>query len=100
MSTSRLVRLIIGLGVSVGLYAVLIPRLEATGAAVASTVSYVLTFFLFSHFYRRVTSRKVLPLLVPTRSEFVDLLVLVRAVPSRLRALRELSRAAFAAGNR
>src|SRR5262249_24141243 len=35
---------------TVALYAVLIPWLHATGAAVASTISYSATFLLFCHF--------------------------------------------------
>jgi O-antigen/teichoic acid export membrane protein len=71
--------------VTLALYGVLIPWRHATGAAVASTVSYAGTFLLFCHFYRRVTGRRVAPLLLPTRSEFADLIALVRAVPPRLR---------------
>jgi O-antigen/teichoic acid export membrane protein len=61
------------------MYAALIPWLHATGAAVASTLSYLATFALFCHFYRRVTRRRVLPLLVPTRSELADLRAVYRA---------------------
>ena len=61
---------------TIATYVVLIPWLHATGAALASTLSYLATFILFSYFYRRVTERGVLPSLVPTRSEFGDLLAL------------------------
>jgi O-antigen/teichoic acid export membrane protein len=64
------------------MYAALIPWLHATGAALASTLSYVGSFLLSCEFYRRVTGRKVLPLLVPTRSEFADLQALSRSVIS------------------
>jgi O-antigen/teichoic acid export membrane protein len=64
---------------TIAMYVVLIPSLHATGAALASTLSYLATLVLFSLFYRRVTNRRVLPLLVPTRSEFGDLLALYHA---------------------
>jgi O-antigen/teichoic acid export membrane protein len=64
--------------VTVLLYASLIPWLEATGAAIAATVSYVGTFVLWCVIYRRVTGRPVAPLLIPTRSELDDLRALPR----------------------
>lgn len=64
---------------TLAMYVVLIPWLHATGAALASTLSYLATFALFCHFYRRVTGRNALPLLVPTRSEFADLHAVYRA---------------------
>jgi O-antigen/teichoic acid export membrane protein len=63
---------------TIALYATLIPRLGATGAALASTLSYSFNFFLVCWFYRRLTGRRVLPLLLPTRSEFDDLRALRR----------------------
>jgi O-antigen/teichoic acid export membrane protein len=66
------------------MYATLIPWLHSTGAAIASTVSYFCSFVLFAHFYRRVTGRKVLPLLVPSRSELADLHALTSALVSRV----------------
>ncbi len=62
------------------MYAAMIPSLHATGAALASTVSYLASFTVASGFYRRVTGRRVLPFLIPTRSEFADLRALPRAV--------------------
>jgi O-antigen/teichoic acid export membrane protein len=59
--------------VTVAMYVTLIPWLDATGAALASTLSYLGSFLLFCLFYRRVTRRNVMPLLVPTRAEFADL---------------------------
>jgi O-antigen/teichoic acid export membrane protein len=67
--------------VTVALYATLIPWLHADGAALASTLSYACSFVFMVWFYRRVTSRRALPLLVPTRSELDDL----RAVPGSIR---------------
>jgi O-antigen/teichoic acid export membrane protein len=72
--------------VTVLLYVSLIPWLHATGAALASTLSYLCSFGLISHFYRRVTGRRVLPLLVPTRAELDDLRAIPRAAVSRARA--------------
>jgi O-antigen/teichoic acid export membrane protein len=58
--------------VTMVLYVVLIPALEATGAALASSLSFALNFLLAVHFYRRVSGRRALGLLVPTRSELDD----------------------------
>jgi O-antigen/teichoic acid export membrane protein len=63
---------------TVVLYIVLIPLLHAQGAAVASTASYLFSFAISCHFYRRATGRPLLPLLVPTRAEFADLSRLAR----------------------
>ena len=65
------------------LYAVLIPPWHAVGAAVASTLSYCSSFLLGSFYYRRVTGRRVLPLLLPTRSEWDDLAALYRRLRAR-----------------
>jgi len=55
------------------LYVGLIPPLGASGAALASSLSYLLSFLLISWYYRRITGRRVLPLLYPTRAELEDL---------------------------
>jgi O-antigen/teichoic acid export membrane protein len=68
--------------VTIAMYATVIPWLHATGAAVASTLSYLSSFLLFCLFYRRVTGRNVWPLLVPTRSELADLRALGAAMVS------------------
>jgi O-antigen/teichoic acid export membrane protein len=70
--------------ITIAMYATMIPRFHATGAALASTLSYLMSFLIFCHFYRRVTGRHVLPLLVPTRSEFADLWGVPRTVASRV----------------
>jgi O-antigen/teichoic acid export membrane protein len=54
------------------LYAILIPWMDATGAALASTISYLGAFLLWCAIYRRVTGQHVAPLLLPTRSELLD----------------------------
>jgi O-antigen/teichoic acid export membrane protein len=65
---------------TLALYATLIPWLHATGAALASTLSYIGGFALSCRFYRKVTGRPLLPLLMPTRSEIDDLRALPGAV--------------------
>jgi O-antigen/teichoic acid export membrane protein len=70
------------------LYALLIPWRQAEGAAIASTLSYLGSFLLALWFYRRITRRPVLPLLVPTRSELHDLLAVPGAIRARLAGAR------------
>ena len=72
---------------TIAMYATMIPWLQANGAALASTLSYISTFLLFCLFYRRVTKRNVLPLLVPTRAELADLQAVARG-GSRWRSRR------------
>jgi O-antigen/teichoic acid export membrane protein len=72
--------------VTIALYAVLIPELDATGAALASSLSYAGNFALTCIFYRRVTGRPVA--LMPSRSEFADLGRLPGAVRDWARAVR------------
>lgn len=52
--------------VTVALYCALIPPLGATGAAIASSVSYSLTTVLSIFFYHRVTGNRTRATLVPT----------------------------------
>ena len=70
------------------LYLWLIPWLDATGAALASTMSYCLSFVVASAFYRRATGRRVDRLLVPSRSELDDLRALPGAVVAWAAGLR------------
>jgi O-antigen/teichoic acid export membrane protein len=58
--------------VTMALYALLIPSLEAPGAALASSISFTVTFALMAFYYRRATGRGVLRKLLPTRSELDD----------------------------
>ncbi len=58
--------------VTLALYVLLIPRYDATGAALASSLSFATSFFLMAFFYRRVTGHGVLGRLIPTRSELDD----------------------------
>jgi O-antigen/teichoic acid export membrane protein len=64
--------------VTIALYAALIPWLDANGAALASTLSYLLTSGLLAFFFRRLSGLPLLPLLRPTRAEWRDLLELPR----------------------
>jgi O-antigen/teichoic acid export membrane protein len=74
--------------VTIALYLWLIPWLDATGAALASTISYGLSFVVASVFYYRATGRRVGPLLIPSRSELDDLRALPTAVAAWARSLR------------
>lgn len=58
--------------VTLALYAALIPSLDATGAALASSLSFGLSFVLTAHYYRRATGARVVRTLVPTASELAD----------------------------
>jgi O-antigen/teichoic acid export membrane protein len=74
--------------VTILLYVLLIPMLDATGAALASTISYCLSFVAASFFYYLVTGRRVYRLLIPTYSELDDLRALPGAVAAWARGLR------------
>jgi O-antigen/teichoic acid export membrane protein len=74
--------------VTVALYAWLIPWLDASGAALASTISYCLSFALASVFYYRATGRRIDRMLVPSRSEFDDFRALPEAIVAWARRLR------------
>jgi O-antigen/teichoic acid export membrane protein len=62
------------------LYALLIPLMHATGAALGSSLSYAGMSVLTAVFYRRVTGTNPLSLMVPTRSEVDDYRNLAQAV--------------------
>jgi O-antigen/teichoic acid export membrane protein len=68
---------------TLGLYAGLIPTFGASGAALASSLSYLLSFLLMSWYYRAITGRRVLPLLYPTRAELEDWRGLARSARSQ-----------------
>jgi antigen flippase len=74
--------------VTIALYATLIPAFDATGAAIASTASYALTFALVAYAYRRVTGAPLLRWLMPTRSELADYRALGPAIAQWARNLR------------
>lgn len=79
---------LVTLPLTLALYAGLIPWLGASGAALASSLSYLFSFLLISWYYRRLTGRRVLPLLSPTRSELDDLRGLPRAALAWAGSLR------------
>jgi O-antigen/teichoic acid export membrane protein len=54
------------------LYVLLIPSLHANGAALASSVSYAISFAFTAVFYSRVTGSSPLRSMWPTRSELAD----------------------------
>jgi O-antigen/teichoic acid export membrane protein len=74
--------------VTIALYAALIPSYKATGAALASSISFAINFALTILFYRRLTHRPVLPLLVPGLSELDDYRQLVPKIRGWLLGLR------------
>ncbi len=57
---------------TVGLYLVLVPAAEAVGAALASTVSYLITAALTFVFFRRLTGVRGIRVLLPGRRELAD----------------------------
>jgi Na+-driven multidrug efflux pump len=71
--------------VTILLYAGLIPWLHANGAALASTLSYTLSFLLFAFYFQRCSGKRVMLLLIPTRSEIDDLRAIPRAIGMTLR---------------
>jgi O-antigen/teichoic acid export membrane protein len=66
------------------LYVALIPWLHASGAALASTLSYSTSLILFAWYFKKLSGTRVLPLLVPTRSEIDDLRAITHAIAKRL----------------
>jgi O-antigen/teichoic acid export membrane protein len=75
--------------VTMVLYATLIPALDATGAALASSLSFTIAFLVAAFFYRRATGASVLPRLVPTRSELDDYRMLWPKLREYAAALRQ-----------
>lgn len=73
--------------VTLGLYFVMIPARGATGAAIASSVSYSLTTILAMYFYRRATGNSIRAALVPTRGDIREYPVTASLVVARGRSL-------------
>jgi O-antigen/teichoic acid export membrane protein len=65
---------------TIGLYFTLIPTFEASGAAVASTVSYSLTLVFYWFYFRRVSGIRGVRRLLPGRDELDDYRALVSQV--------------------
>jgi O-antigen/teichoic acid export membrane protein len=72
--------------ITVVLYVTLIPSLHASGAALASSISYAGSFVLTAFIYRHVTGQPLLTRLAPTRSEFGDYARVLGGALSRRRA--------------
>jgi O-antigen/teichoic acid export membrane protein len=66
------------------LYLTMIPRLGATGAALASTLSYAASFVVASLQYRSVTGANPLLTMLPSRTEFQDYVWLARGARRRM----------------
>ncbi len=73
---------------TVALYVLLIPALHATGAALASSISYSATFALAAFFYRRVSGASLRAHLLPTRAELADYRALGPAILEWVTRLR------------
>jgi O-antigen/teichoic acid export membrane protein len=69
---------------TLALYVVLIPPLHATGAALASTLSYLVSMGLSMVYFRRATEIPLRDALIPRRSDLVDYLDAVRLMAARL----------------
>lgn len=73
--------------ITLALYLVLIPSLHATGAALASTISYLISVLLCCAFFRVATAIGLREALVPGRADLTDYLDALRMVRARM-ALR------------
>ena len=80
---------LIDMPITAVLYFVLIPAHGATGAAIASSISYALTGVISFVFFRRVVDLPLRTLLVPTRADLEDWRSAGRAVRRRLRGAAE-----------
>lgn len=65
--------------ITLALYLTLIPWLHASGAAIASSVSYLLSAALATVYFRRATAISLREAMVPSRSELVDYLDALQA---------------------
>lgn len=77
---------------TIAMYVFLIPSLHASGAALASSVSYALLFALTASLYRRITGINPLRLMMPTMSELHDHRALVRSLSEGLASVRDRRR--------
>jgi O-antigen/teichoic acid export membrane protein len=79
---------LIDMPITAVLYFVLIPAHGATGAAIASSISYALTGVISFVFFRRVIHLPLRTLLVPTREDLRDWRLAARAARRRLAGAR------------
>ena len=68
--------------IAIGLYLAFVPIYKANGAAVASTVSYLVNALVLGALLQRLSGRPTLPRLVPGRAELRD----YRSLAARVRA--------------
>jgi O-antigen/teichoic acid export membrane protein len=85
--------------VTVVCFVLLIPSLHATGAALASSISYSATLALTLVWYRRLTGVNPLRMMLPTRSELADYAALAARVRDAVSARLSWS-ASSASANR
>jgi O-antigen/teichoic acid export membrane protein len=81
--------------ITLALYVVIIPIMHATGAALASTLSYTLTLALWARFYCRYVDSDLARAMTPSAGELDDYrkltLATARAFARRVRTKRGLS---------
>lgn len=77
---------------TMALYAVLIPAHGATGAALASSLSFALSFVLAVLFYRVTVGEPIWRRMIPTYSEVQDYFALVPQIRARLATIRSRGR--------
>jgi O-antigen/teichoic acid export membrane protein len=70
--------------ISLALYLILIPQFHAIGAAIASTISYVVTIGLSVVFLRKVTVVPLREALLPSRSDIADYVDAFRIIRARM----------------
>lgn len=70
--------------ITLALYLVLIPQLHATGAALASTLSYLISLVLSAIYFKRATAIPLRSALVPLRSDIIDYVHAFRLARARV----------------
>ena len=75
---------VITVPITLALYGLLIPPLDATGAALASTLSYLISLGLSMTYFRKATGIPLREALIPLRSDLLDYVGALRLVAARL----------------
>lgn len=70
---------------TVALYLLLIPQLDAVGAALASTISYLISLVLSGIYFKRATAIPLRRALIPVRSDVIDYVHAFRLAHARVR---------------
>jgi O-antigen/teichoic acid export membrane protein len=83
---------------TIGLYLLLIPPLDATGAALASTASYLMTSLLSIGYFRRATKIRLRDALIPSRDDVRDYRFALGQAREYLRSARARFRTATPRG--